>query len=483
MGPFFQKLRLLIRHRSKEREIRDELQFHLEEEADERQADGLTGDEARLAARHHLGNTTLIHEDVRAVWTWTLFEQLAQDCRYGLRMLVTNKTFSLLAILSLALGIGANTAIYSFMDSLLLRSLPVWDPESTVVLNWRSKPSQRDFVMRGMSGSTWGDETSKMAGIFPFPAFDTIRTNSGTVFSSVFAYYPTRKVNLMVKGVAEQASGEFVSGEYFHGLGVSPAAGRVIIPDDDRVGAPAVTVLSFAYSQSRFGDAASAPGQSILINGIPIAVVGVAPPDFFGVDPAARPDFYVPLCASLLLRLEGGANEANHYLDPNYYWLEMMARLRPGVSLSQAHATLSAVPPMGGDDGGQRSRARESSGAGTPGGSRRPRYVAATIFETLVCPAGHGVINPCDRVRQHCEPAAHESHGAQARNGGSAQYWSRSIPCDPPTADRKPATRLCRRRRRSPFRDLGNSISAQTTIPQPARSHQRKFSTMRADPS
>src|SRR5262249_30402312 len=152
-----------------------------------------------------------------------------------LRAIAANRTFSTLAILSLALGIGANTAIYSFMDALLMRSLPVSDPESLAVLNWGASPTGRDFVMRSMSGSTWREEKwTTVSGIFPFPAFEVIRTNSGQVFSSVFAYYPTRKVNVMVKGQAEQAGGEFVSGDYFRGLEVSAAAGRVIIPDDDR---------------------------------------------------------------------------------------------------------------------------------------------------------------------------------------------------------------------------------------------------------
>ena len=251
----------------------------------------------------------------------------------------------MLAILSLALGIGANTAIYSFMDSLLLRSLPVSDPESLAVLNWRANPHRTRFRDAGHERQHLERWTNRHAspGIFPFPAFELIRTNSAAVFSSVFAYYPTRKVNVMVKGQAEQASGEFVSGDYFRGLAVSPAAGRLIIPDDDRVGAPAIAVLSFAFSQRRFGDAASAPGQSILINNIPFTVAGVAPPGFFGVDPAAAPDFYIPLRTNLLLRLRGGANDAKDYLEQNYYWLEMMARLRPGVSLTQAQAALGPV--------------------------------------------------------------------------------------------------------------------------------------------
>ncbi len=160
MTPFFQKLRSFLQRRRKEAELRDELQFHLDEEAEERRADGLTGEAARLAARREMGNVTLLQEETRAVWAWTSFEQLLQDCRYGLRTMAGNKTFTVLAVLSLALGIGANTAIYSFMDSLLLRSLPVSDPESLAVLNWRAKPAGRDFVMRSMSGSTWGDEKS-----------------------------------------------------------------------------------------------------------------------------------------------------------------------------------------------------------------------------------------------------------------------------------------------------------------------------------
>jgi len=344
MSLFFHKLRALLQRRRKEEDLRDELQFHLDEEAEERQSEGLPGEKARLAARRDFGSVALVQEETRLAWTWTWLEQLAQDSRYGLRTIAANKTFSLLAILSLALGIGANTAIYSFMDSLLLRSLPVSDPQSLAVMNWGANPTGRDFVMHGMSGSTWSDRKwVETSGIFPFPAFQLIGANSTAIFSSVFAYHPTRKVNVMVNGQAEQAGGEFVSGDYFRGLEVSPAAGRTIIPDDDRAGAPAVAVLSFAFSQRRFGDAADAPGQSILINNVPFTVAGVAPPGFFGVDPAAAPDFYIPLHTNFLLRLRGGPRDAEGYLDQNYYWLEMMARLRPGVSLAQAQAALGPL--------------------------------------------------------------------------------------------------------------------------------------------
>src|SRR5258708_11173212 len=340
MTSFFRKLRWLTERRRKEAELRDELWFHLDEETEDRHAQGLVNEEARWAARRDLGNMALVQEATRSTWSWIFLEQVAQDLRYAFRTMAANKTFSAMAILSLALGIGANTAIYSFMDAILLRSLPVSNPESLVVLNWHNKVRFRGTVMHGGSGSVHVDpKTGSTAGIFPFPVFELFR-KSGALFSSVFAYYPTRQVHLLVKGEAVLASGEYVSGDYFSGLAVPPAAGRVIIPDDDRVGAPAVAVMSFACSQKRFGDAASAPGQSILINNVPFTVAGVAPPGFFGVDPAAAPDFYIPLHTNFLLQNRALEDFGKQYLEQNYYWLEMMARLRPGVSQTQAQAAL-----------------------------------------------------------------------------------------------------------------------------------------------
>ena len=306
MNSFFRKLSWLVRRRDKEQELREELQFHLDEEAEAKLAEGASTQEARWAARRELGNRVLVREDTRSSWGWPMVEQIGQDLHYAFRTISTSRSFSLLAILTLALGIGANTAIYSFMDSILLRSLPVADPESLAVLNWHLSKVRRGSVVHQASGSTHDDNGGTTAGIFPYPAFELLKKSSDSVFSSVFAYYPTREVNLMVKGQAEQASGEYVSGDYFRGLAVMPSAGRAIIPDDDRAGAPPVAVLSFAYSLKRFGDAVSTPGKSILINNIPFTVIGVAPPGFFGVDPASAPDIYLPLHADFLVDLEEG---------------------------------------------------------------------------------------------------------------------------------------------------------------------------------
>jgi macrolide transport system ATP-binding/permease protein len=345
MIPLFRKLNWLIRRRTREQELLAELQFHLDEEAEERQAQGLADEEARLAARRNLGNITLVQETTRAMSTWTFLEQFLQDLRYAARTMLNKKAFTALATLSLALGIGANTAIYSFMDAILLRSLPVSHPESLVVLNWHAKQDGRDFVMHGMSGSTYGDAKSgTTSGIFPYPAFELFRKND-SVFSSVFAHCQSRQVrvlNVAIKGQAELAAGWNVSGDYFSGLGVSPSAGRLINPDDDRPGAPAVAVVSYGFSQRRFGGAVNAAGQPIQIDNLLFTVVGVTPPEFFGVDPAAAPDVYLPMHTNELFGAghQFGFRPAD-YLERNYYWVDVMARLRPGVSLAQAQAALA----------------------------------------------------------------------------------------------------------------------------------------------
>ncbi|MEP6993339.1 MAG: ABC transporter permease [Acidobacteriota bacterium] len=347
MTSLFRKLSWLMRRRRKEAELEEELEFHLDEEAEERQAEGLSTEQARWAARRDLGNVALLQESTRAAWGWAGVEQLGQDVRYAFRTMASNRLFTSLAVMSLALGIGANTAIYSYMDWILMRSLPVHDPDSLVVMNWRAKvprspeAGKQTKVWHSMSGSIYGDpKTGPTAGIFPFPVFDLFR-KSDSLFSIVFAFCPAGELNVSIKGQAALAGGEYVTGDYFRGLGVSPAAGRLLAADDDRAGAPAVTVISFGLSQRRFGSAEAAPGQTIRINNVPFTVAGVTPPEFFGVNPADAPDFYVPMQATLLLEDDPMVSPAKKFLERNSYWLQIMARLRPGVTLAQAEAALA----------------------------------------------------------------------------------------------------------------------------------------------
>ena len=169
--------------------LREEMELHLAEHAAELEADGMTAERARAEARRRFGNVGQKQEESREIWMTRVWQELYQDVRYGFRTMAANKAFSALAVLSLALGIGANTTIYSLMESILLRSLPVADPESLVVLNWHSRPprdggKESVHVMHGLQGMAWpGDKGSMVLGIFPYRAFETLREGN-PVFST-----------------------------------------------------------------------------------------------------------------------------------------------------------------------------------------------------------------------------------------------------------------------------------------------------------
>ena len=324
MNESLRKLRWLFTRRRREEELAEELAFHLEEEAEVR------GD---YAARRELGNLALIKEETRQMWGWTWVEQLMQDLRYAARTMVKNPAFTAMAALSLALGIGANTAIFSFMDALMLRGLPVGDPERLVTLNWYASISRmRGSVVHSGSGSAWKDGNGTSSGMFPYPAFDALRQNGAV--SNVFGYFPSRSANFYARGQAEATTGELVTGGYFQGLELVPAAGRFLVDDDDRAGATPVLVLGFNLAQRRFGDVASAVGESVLINDRPYTVAGVAPPGFSGLEPAESPEFYVPLHLG-----EGARN----FQDDHFYWLLISARLRHGSTMAEARAQIAPV--------------------------------------------------------------------------------------------------------------------------------------------
>ena len=240
-----------------------------------------------------------------------------------------------------------------------------------------------------------------IGGFFAYPAFELFRKND-SVFSSVFGYQGAGNLNLTFRGQAELARTEYVSGDYFRGLGVPPAAGRLIAPDDDRAGAPAVAVISFALSQRRFGGPENAPGQSILINNLPFTVAGVTPPEFFGADPDMPPDIYVPMHANLLLAARDYS--AATYLDPNYDWVVPMARLRPGVSAMQAQAALAGpfsewAAQRGPEAAGRRTFPLWLSGkaraASTACGGRysKPLYILLTLVGLILSIACANIAN------------------------------------------------------------------------------------------
>jgi len=333
---------LLFADSKAEADLAREISAHLTLLEDEYLREGMSPEDARRAARLAYGGveqTKQLHRDERS---FQGLSQILKDTRFAFRQLRKSPGFAATVILILGLGIGANIAIYSFMESILLRSLRVADPESLVVLNWHSRPPQEGnqesvHVMHGVQGMAWpGDKGAMVSGMFPYGAYETLREEN-PAFSTLFGYFNGLNHNLAIRGQATSASTEYVTGEYFRGLAVSPAAGRLIDSEDDRPGAAAVAVVGFAASQ-RFGGPSSAIGQPVLVDNVPFTVIGVAPPEFFGVDPAIAPDLYLPLHANLLV---DGAQAARMYPDGNFYWIEMMGRLRPGVSMAQAQAILA----------------------------------------------------------------------------------------------------------------------------------------------
>src|SRR5437588_1116223 len=177
---WIRRLRYWMESAHRSEALRQEMEFHLAGKAAELEADGMTAERARAEARRQFGNAGLKHEESREIWITRFWSELGQDLRYACRTMIGNKAFSALAVLSLALGIGANTAIYSLMEAILLRSLPLADPESLVVLNWHSRPPQNankqwEHVIHGVQGVLWpGDKGALVSGMFPYEAYETL---------------------------------------------------------------------------------------------------------------------------------------------------------------------------------------------------------------------------------------------------------------------------------------------------------------------
>jgi putative ABC transport system permease protein len=248
---------------------------------------------------------------------------LLQDVRYGLRMLGKNPGFTLIAILTLALGIGANTAIFSLLNQVLLRRLPVRNPGELVIL--KSPGPKR--------GHVWSDGDDSE--IFSYPLYKGLAKNTA-VFEGVIARYPF-SASIASHGQTERGSGELVTGNYFDVLGARPSLGRVLSPaDDDVQGAHPVIVLSHSYWMRHFGGDAGVLNQAVLVNNTEMTVVGVAQSGFSGIQVGQMPDIFVPMT------MKGQMTPIRNGLDDwNDSFLAVLARLKPGVSMEQAQAGIN----------------------------------------------------------------------------------------------------------------------------------------------
>jgi predicted permease len=283
-------------------------------------------------------------------------QTLVQDLRYGLRMLRKNPGFSAVAVLTLALGIGANTAIFSLIDAVLLKMLPVQNPQQLVLLDWASQGWPND-VMHGLSGNMNQDKTGRSTSTsFSYPAYEQI-LDRNQVFSSVMGLAGNEsELNVGYKGEPGRAQGQLVSGTFFPTLGVHPILGRALAPDDDRTGAIPVAVISYGYWERRFGGDPAILGRTITVNSVPVAIVGVSPPEFYGVQPGRAVEVWLPLHTQPQvepgwspgpLEEEAGTGPqpaaASQFEARDNWWVLIMGRMKPGVTEPQVRAELDII--------------------------------------------------------------------------------------------------------------------------------------------
>ncbi len=332
--------------KQREQDLEDEIAFDLAADKEERVRAGVSRDEAIRASQRDLGNTMLIKEDVRETWAWAGFGRFGQDIRYGLRTLRKNPLFAAMAILSLAVGIGSATAIYSVMDAILFRALPVRHPRELAILNWRAiKPPASGFTepagIDGVDGSVYtGPGGDRLSPDFPWPFYASLR-DGNDVFSTVFAYKAAGQLTVTVQGQAGLDAVEFVSGNFFDALGIGPAAGRLVYDSDNVTAAPAVAVLSYNYWRDRFASDPAAIGRTIRIGRLPFTICGVAAPEFFGIAPGSSPALYIPIGTRPRVVADSVATsgeKTSMFTDTRYYWTDMMGRLRPGIAMARAES-------------------------------------------------------------------------------------------------------------------------------------------------
>jgi predicted permease len=312
----------------KHNDIDDEIASHIAEKTAELMDAGVPPHEARARARREFGNVGLISENSRAVWGWTWLERLAQDLRYGVRMLARTPGFTAVAVLSLALGIGANTAIFGLLDVILFRMLPV------------ERPEELRYV-----GVRWTPEVDKPSLALTYPCFRMMR-DANTTFRELAASGTFQFRDKSAKGDGSWHNGQMVSGNYFSVLGVGAALGRVLGPADDVVegtGRPDAipAVLNYAYWRRTLGGDPDVLGRQVNLNGAWATVVGVAAPEFFGTIVGISPDVFVPALAQP--SVSPPDNLLHDKPNSSSTWIIAFGRLKPGVSEEQAQAELSVV--------------------------------------------------------------------------------------------------------------------------------------------
>lgn len=337
---FMAKLRQLFLRQRTNVELNDEIELHIQMLKERFIHQGMEQRDAEAAARRQFGNDTLLRERHHEQRTFHLFATLTRDLRFGLRQLLRNPLLTCVAILSLALGIGANTAIFTAAKRVLFDTLPVASPHQLRMLTWVSGPEQ-------VVPPVWGDVGPNDAGgltsnAFSYPVLEEMRKRTDAVESIVA--FKDAPMTATIDGHAEMLSGELISGNGFQCLGVNPELGRTLSPSDDLApGSGPVVVISEGYWTQRFARSPSVLGKAISLNGVPVTIVGVSSGRFAGLQMGSAVQVFVPLTMQPLI-LPRAQNGSVSLLDnPESWWVQILVRLRPDTSENCAQAELDAV--------------------------------------------------------------------------------------------------------------------------------------------
>jgi predicted permease len=337
---FMRKLRgIFVRARKHENDANEELQFHLENQIEQNRAAGMSPDEARRQALITFGGVAQTRESLREVHRGRFLEALAQDVRYGWRMLRKSPGFTVVSVLTLALGIGANTAIFSLIDAVVFRSMPIQDPKGLLVFRWQANHGPESHGYMSFGECEDKDNAAHPSGCsLPLPFFKEVQARTD-VFEHLAAFTAWQQVDMSGNGPARMVRNEYVSGDFFPTLGVRAHQGRLLTANDDSLEAPAVAVLNYGFWQSAFGGAPSAIGKTIRLNGLPFTIIGVTEPRFDALTLANKFDLWVPLAKrpSLIPRWKPRRDEMDSF------WLIVIARVKAGTPVTQAQAAVSLM--------------------------------------------------------------------------------------------------------------------------------------------
>ena len=328
---FLAKLQALFTQRRADSVFDEEMSMHLEMLAERYQRAGMNAREARRAARRQFGNTDLLKQRQRESRTTMFFANLWRDLRYGVRQLIKTPVFTIVCVLTLALGVGANTAVFSVMHAVLQKMLPV-------------KDASRVFYVHTTGWPDGASQTGDSSTSFAYPFYQALHGLSGV--QDVMTYIPmsgSGKAPVRVGSVPEEAAGDMVSGNYFSGLGIGTELGRGFSLKDE-TDHTQVTVISEKFWSSHYQRSADAIGKALYIKSIPFTIVGVAKKGFEGTEGALPLDFWIPLQSRPEFNAWGASAENGMYLTvPRLWMMKLMVRTVPGVSRGQALAQMQAL--------------------------------------------------------------------------------------------------------------------------------------------